>query len=67
MRTTKSEQQERLRRIRDQHANAIAREYGLRYVDVIGLLRLMPAAEIRRILEDQGIKRLDQQPARSGE
>ncbi len=58
MRTTKSEAQERLRHARDQAAHAIAHEYGLRPVDVLGLLRLMSAREVRRILEEQGIKKV---------
>jgi shikimate kinase len=59
MRSTRSEVQERIRRTRDQAATAIAKEYGLRYVDMRALLERMTAEEIRRILEEQGVKRVD--------
>jgi hypothetical protein len=58
MRSTRSEAQERIRRARDQAATAIAQEYGLRYVDMRALLERMTAEEIRRILEEQGVKRV---------
>ena len=59
MRSTRSEAQERIRRTRDQAATAIAQEYGLRYVDMRALLERMTAEEIRRILEEQGVKRVN--------
>lgn len=62
MRTTRSEAQERIRKTREQAAAAIAQEYGLRAVDMRALLERMSAAEIRRILEEQGIKRVDADP-----